>query len=78
MASLEGIKRSEPNPFLFTRIELKLSQPQFKQVSKLKLSAAAVALVILIATNVWAIWSVKKDSSNETLSASGLSYFQSY
>jgi len=78
MASLDGIKQAEPNPFLFTRIESKLDQVRVQYISSTKLKLAAVGLVILIAINAWAITGLKKNYADEASNSSGLSYFQSY
>jgi hypothetical protein len=75
---LKGIKRAEPNPFLFTRIEEKLrNSVDYKPITKLNLVAAAIAIVLLLTINLWVIFGYPKNNSPETNSYN-ISYFQSY
>jgi hypothetical protein len=54
MDSLRGIKRAEPNPFLFTRIEAAITQQVTKVTPKQWRLAIAFSIVILI-LNGWLI-----------------------
>jgi hypothetical protein len=52
MSSLLGIKRAEPNPFLFTRIEERIEKKYGKlAVWKVRLAVAAM-LVLLVVNSV--------------------------
>ena len=60
LQSLDGVKRAEANPFLFTRIKARMNKKAnglegiFSFVSK---PAIAIAiLVIVMAVNGWALW----------------------
>ncbi|HEX6845539.1 MAG TPA: hypothetical protein VF144_01110 [Chitinophagaceae bacterium] len=68
---LDGIKRAEANPFLFTRIQARMNKPAgvwertFSFISK---PAIAVAIVVLVMTvNGWALWN--GSGSNGTVTA---------
>jgi hypothetical protein len=57
---LDGVKRAEANPFLFTRIKARMNkranvwERTFSFISK---PAIAVAIVVLVmAVNGWALW----------------------
>jgi TRAP-type C4-dicarboxylate transport system permease small subunit len=71
--SLAGMKRAEPSPFLFTRIEARLQKAT--QLTTTQLRVATAALIILLAVNVWAI-SSRQTTGNE--STSGLTSIQAY
>ncbi len=50
--SLHGLKRAEPNPFLFTRIEAALAK-QVEWVTPRQWKMAAVFGLVLLALNGW-------------------------
>jgi hypothetical protein len=68
---LDGVKRAEANPFLFTRIQARMNKKAgvwertFSFISK---PAIAVAIVVLVmAVNGWALWD--GSASSEILTA---------
>jgi hypothetical protein len=71
LQSLDGAKRAEANPFLFTRIKARMNKKTngwertFSFISK-PIIAVAV-LVLIMAVNGWAIWdSGTSDNNNAT------------
>ena len=73
MNSLHGIKRAEPNPFLFTRIEERMKEPALCLPDGLvpvpKLSFVFAGIVLLFAVNFLAL----KNSDNENSLKTNLS-----
>ena len=77
LQSLDGVKRAEANPFLFTRIKARMNKKAngweegiFSFVSK---PAIAVAiLVIVMAVNGWALWG---SGTSETITGDGNTSF---
>jgi hypothetical protein len=72
--SLTGLKRAEPSPFLFTRIEARLERATRLTTTQLRLATAA--FVILLAVDVWVV-SSQRSAGPETTS-SGLMSIQAY
>jgi len=71
LQSLDGLKRAEANPFLFTRIKARMDRKAnvwertFSFISK---PAIAVAIVVVVmAVNGWALWD--GPGTGETISA---------
>ena len=68
---LDGTKRAEANPFLFTRIKARMSRKANiweRTFSFISRPAIAVAIVVLVmAVNGWALWG--GSGSNENLTA---------
>ena len=74
LQSLDGVKRAEANPFLFTRIKARMNKKAngwewiFSFVSK---PAIAIAIILLVmAVNGWALWG---SNSGENISDPGAS-----
>ena len=72
LQSLDGLRRAEANPFLFTRIQARMntksSRWEERTFSFLSKPAIAVAIVVLVmAVNGWALWG--GSGSNETITA---------
>ena len=71
LQSLEGMKRAEANPFLFTRIKARLNKKAngwewiFSFVSRPAIAVAIILLVMVV--NGWALWGVS--GSGEILTA---------
>lgn len=70
---LDGVKRAEANPFLFTRIKARMNRRVngweriFSFISK---PAIAVAIVVLVmAVNGWALWNNSGSGTNEIITA---------
>jgi len=68
--SLADMKRAEPSPFLFTRLEARLQKAT--QLTATQLSLATTALIILLAVNVWAISSRQATGQESTLSLTSI------
>lgn len=71
LQSLDGAKRAEANPFLFTRIQARMNKKssrwEERTFSFLSKPAIAVAIVILVmAVNGWALWGGSSSSENRT------------
>ena len=71
---LDGVKRAESNPFLFTRIQSKINKKssrwEERTFSFLSRPAIAVGIVVVVmAVNGWALWGNSGPGSNETASA---------
>ena len=69
---LDGVKRAESNPFLFTRIQARMnkrsSRWEERTFSFISKPAIAIAIVVLVmAVNGWALWG--GTGSNENLTA---------
>ena len=68
---LDGAKRAEANPFLFTRIKARMNRKANvweRTFSFISRPAIAVAIVVLVmAVNGWALWG--GSGSNENLAA---------
>jgi len=66
LQSLDGVKRAEANPFLFTRLKAKMQKDTNvweRTFSFISRPAVALAIVILVmAINAWALWGA---STNE-------------
>ncbi len=77
LGSLKGIQRAEPNPFLFTRIEAKISAEKPASASPI-LRWAALALVVLLSVNTYALLSMRKNTISENSNSYNLSGFESY
>ncbi|HEV8271492.1 MAG TPA: hypothetical protein VGQ04_09335 [Chitinophagaceae bacterium] len=70
---LDGAKRAEANPFLFTRIKARMNKKAnvwertFSFISK---PAIAVAIVVLVmAVNGWALWNSSGSGTDGTVTA---------
>lgn len=70
LQSIDGMKRAEANPFLFTRIKARMQKNNngwertFSFVSR---PAIALAIVILVmAVNAWAVWGSSTTEENVT------------
>ena len=70
---LDGVKRAEANPFLFTRIKARMNKKAnvwertFSFISK---PAIAVTIVVLVmAVNGWALWDNSGSAASETVAA---------
>jgi hypothetical protein len=68
---LDGVKRAEANPFLFTRIQARMNKRangwEERTFSFLSKPAIAVAIVVLVmAVNGWALWGGSGSSENLT------------
>ena len=77
MQCLDGAKRAEANPFLFTRIKARMDRKAnvwertFSFISK---PAIAVAIVVLVmAVNGWALLDNPGSGTNETVTAENVS-----
>lgn len=70
--SLQGLQRAEPNAFLFTRIEAKLEQTT--GLSKLQVRLAGVAMVLLLAVNLWVVSSKENTASQSNANALTTTY----
>ena len=71
LQSLDGLKRAEANPFLFTRIQARINKKssrwEERTFSFLSRPAIAVAIVVLVmAVNGWALWGGTGSSENLT------------
>lgn len=53
LTSLKGLERAEPNPFLFSRIEARLQAKT--GLSKFQVRLAGVAMLLLLAINLWLV-----------------------
>jgi len=74
---LDGVKRAEANPFLFTRIKARMDRKAnvwertFSFISK---PAIAVAIVVVVmAVNGWALWDKSGSGTVETVTAENVS-----
>src|SRR5678809_26998 len=71
LQSLDGAKRAEANPFLFTRIKARMGRKAnvwertFSFISRPAI--AVVIVVVVVAVNGWALWG--GSGSNENLTA---------
>ena len=65
--SLQGIDRTEPNMFLFTRIEARLHQAS--GLSKLHVRLAGACMILLLVLNVWMVGT---STSNQTPNSNSL------
>ena len=72
LQSLDGAKRAEANPFLFTRIQARMNknskrweEQTFSFISRPVIAIAIVLLVMVV--NGWALWD--GNGSNENLTA---------
>ena len=70
---LDGVKRAEANPFLFTRIKARMDrratlwERTFSFISK---PAFAIAIVVVVmAVNGWALWDKSGSGTGETVAA---------
>lgn len=68
---LDGVKRAESNPFLFTRIQARMNKKangwEERTFSFISKPAIAVAIVVLVmAVNGWALWGSSGTSQNLT------------
>jgi hypothetical protein len=78
LEGLKGIQKAEPNPFLFTRIEAKIAnEVNVGQLTKWSLVFAALATMLLITLNIWAVTNFNSKDYEQSNSYN-LSYFQSY
>jgi hypothetical protein len=64
IGSLAGIQRAEPQAFLFTRIEAKLTKGI--GVSPMQVRLATVGFIILVLVNVYALTKMKDSSTINT------------
>lgn len=64
IGSLAGLQRAEPPPFLFTRIEAKLTKRI--GLSPMQVKLAAVGFIILVLVNVYALTKMKDTSTTNT------------
>jgi len=74
LQSLDGLKRAEANPFLFTRIQARMNKKssrwEERAFSFLSRPAIAVAIVVVVmVVNGWALWGNSASGSNETVTA---------
>jgi len=74
---LDGVKRAEANPFLFTRIKARMDRKAnvwertFSFISK---PAIAVAIVVVVmAVNGWALWDKSGPGTVETVTSENVS-----
>ena len=74
---LDGVKRAEANPFLFTRIKARIDRKAnlwertFSFISK---PAIAIAIVMVVmAVNGWALWDNSGSGASETITADNVS-----
>ena len=71
LRSLDGVKRAEANPFLFTRLKAKMQKDANvweRTFSFISRPVVALAIVILVmAINTWALWgaSTNENTTNE-------------
>jgi hypothetical protein len=77
LQSLDGLKRAEANPFLFTRIKARMDRKTnvwertFSFISK---PAIAVAIVVVVmAVNGWALWDKSGPNTIENVTAENVS-----
>jgi flagellar biosynthesis/type III secretory pathway M-ring protein FliF/YscJ len=72
LQSIDGVKRAEANPFLYTRIQARMNKKStgwegiFSFVSKPAIAIAIVAIVM--AVNGWALWG--SNTTEETITES--------
>ena len=70
LQSLDGVKRAEANPFLFTRIKAKMDKKAngwewiFSFVSRPAIAVAIILLVMVV--NGWALWGGAGSGENMT------------
>ena len=69
MQCLDGVKRAEANPFLFTRIQARMNKNSHRweerAFSFISRPIIAVAIVVLVMTvNGWALWSGSGSNEN--------------
>ena len=75
---LDGVKRAEANPFLFTRIQARMnkrsSRWEERTFSFISKPAIAVAIVVLVmAVNGWALWDNSGSGTTEPVTADNVS-----
>jgi hypothetical protein len=76
LASVKGLKRAEPNPFLFTRIKQRLREEQtIALIPKAKIRLAAIGFALLCALNVWVVLSSAKQQNTRQSNVSALDIF---
>lgn len=64
---LEKIQKAEPSPFLFTRIQQRVSEKNSLQISKLQIRLIGLSFAVIICINAAAIFKFfKTNSSVET------------
>lgn len=76
MQCLDGVKRAESNPFLFTRIQARMnkrsSRWEERTFSFISKPAIAIAIVVLVmAVNGWALWGGPGTSEVVTAESNG-------
>jgi hypothetical protein len=75
LQSLDGVKRAQANPFLFTRIKARMDKRAngwewiFSFVSRPAIAVAIILLVMVV--NGWALWG---SGSGENMSDNGTSF----
>jgi len=64
---LDKIRKAEPSPFLFTRIQQRMSETKSLQISKSQIRLIGLSLAVIICINAAAIFNFfKTNSSVET------------
>jgi hypothetical protein len=76
--SIKGIRKAEPNPFLFTRIEARLDQSTKPLLPLRKVSMVVAGLVALLVLNTWIIFNINNSGSSEKKETYSLSFFESF
>ena len=76
LASLNGIKRAEPNPFLFARIKQQIRDGETaKFISTSKISFALMGFALLLMLNIWATLSSSEQQNVEKSTMNSLDIF---
>jgi hypothetical protein len=76
LASVHGLQRAEPSPFLFTRIQQRLrEEPTLALIPKAKIRLAAIGFALLCGLNLWAMLSSSEQPSTEQSRASAPDIF---
>ncbi|MBY0433605.1 MAG: hypothetical protein K2U26_05810 [Cyclobacteriaceae bacterium] len=76
LGSMRGMKRAEPNPFLFTRIEARIEK-QWGRMGVWQVRLAAAVMVVLLIVNSVALLRSNR-TAGETTDAYSISTIQHY
>lgn len=77
MQSLQGLKKAEPNPFLFTRIQARMEK-KYGRVPSWQVQLATGALIVLLILNSVAMLRSRSTETNLTPNDYQLSGLQNY
>jgi len=78
LESLDGIKRAEANPFLFTRIESRLEKPENNNAHIVRYVVIAAVILILNVISILVYRSVSVDAGNSGQTETIVQEFNSF